>query len=360
MNKIYRVIWSKAKNCYVVASELAKRNGKSAQKAVVGAVIAGVFSAGVLGFSTSAMAADFGNSYDAAAMLSAVTTDDGTGLGFSMVRGDKQYDVIVGTLGVEIDDEGKYRAGYYVRDTSYGSPGYKFTAFEGSDSGNGTVKSAYDIVEALAKDKESAYYQKSIYFSDASLPAYLKNVKGYSDDTIAKVTLDSGYKFTMVEAEATAEFNKTLVEKTETMVHSTVGQLLKPGENVALQKVGHLTQKDEAGNILGYVDKDGNLIKNAAKEVITGPYEGLTDAEKALVDEKGLPTEYDIHAADSQTTVSASGSNLVLTQKIADIDTDTGNAKLDENGKFSIKRQRQPLRPEKTSQPLLRQMTTAM
>ena len=28
MNKIYKVIWSKAKNCYVVVSELAKRNGK--------------------------------------------------------------------------------------------------------------------------------------------------------------------------------------------------------------------------------------------------------------------------------------------------------------------------------------------
>ena len=28
MNKIYKVIWSKAKNCYVVVSEIAKRNGK--------------------------------------------------------------------------------------------------------------------------------------------------------------------------------------------------------------------------------------------------------------------------------------------------------------------------------------------
>ena len=35
MNKIYKVIWSKAKNCYVVASELAKRSGKSAQKAIL-------------------------------------------------------------------------------------------------------------------------------------------------------------------------------------------------------------------------------------------------------------------------------------------------------------------------------------
>lgn len=29
MNKIYKVIWSKTKQCYVAVSELAKRNGKS-------------------------------------------------------------------------------------------------------------------------------------------------------------------------------------------------------------------------------------------------------------------------------------------------------------------------------------------
>ena len=30
MNKIYKVIWSKVKNCYIVVSEIAKRNSKSA------------------------------------------------------------------------------------------------------------------------------------------------------------------------------------------------------------------------------------------------------------------------------------------------------------------------------------------
>ena len=29
MNKIYKVIWSKAKGCYVVVSEIANQNGKS-------------------------------------------------------------------------------------------------------------------------------------------------------------------------------------------------------------------------------------------------------------------------------------------------------------------------------------------
>ena len=36
MNKIYKVIWSKTRNCYVVASELAKRHTKGGSKARAG------------------------------------------------------------------------------------------------------------------------------------------------------------------------------------------------------------------------------------------------------------------------------------------------------------------------------------
>lgn len=32
MNKIYKLIWNKAKNCWVVASELAKGHGKNKSK----------------------------------------------------------------------------------------------------------------------------------------------------------------------------------------------------------------------------------------------------------------------------------------------------------------------------------------
>ena len=38
MNKIYKVIWSKAKNCYVVVSEIAKRNSKRSS-GVLGSVV---------------------------------------------------------------------------------------------------------------------------------------------------------------------------------------------------------------------------------------------------------------------------------------------------------------------------------
>ena len=37
MNKIYKVIWSKARNCYVAVSEIAKRNGKSCTSVNCGA-----------------------------------------------------------------------------------------------------------------------------------------------------------------------------------------------------------------------------------------------------------------------------------------------------------------------------------
>lgn len=56
MNKIYKVIYSKVRNCYVVVSELAKNNGKgTSQGAVVGSrkgtsLLAAVLAAGVMAF----------------------------------------------------------------------------------------------------------------------------------------------------------------------------------------------------------------------------------------------------------------------------------------------------------------------
>ena len=40
MNKIYKVIWSKARQCYVVASELARRKGKSRSSSILRLLVA--------------------------------------------------------------------------------------------------------------------------------------------------------------------------------------------------------------------------------------------------------------------------------------------------------------------------------
>ena len=47
MNKVYKLVWSKVRNCYVVTSELAKNQGKS--KSVRSAVIGGMLTVGFLG-----------------------------------------------------------------------------------------------------------------------------------------------------------------------------------------------------------------------------------------------------------------------------------------------------------------------
>ena len=51
MNRVYKVIWNKGKNCYSVVSEIAKNHGKSSscrKKAVTAVMILSLLSAGGL------------------------------------------------------------------------------------------------------------------------------------------------------------------------------------------------------------------------------------------------------------------------------------------------------------------------
>ena len=48
MNKVYRIIWSKTKNCWIVVSEIAKRHGKTAARKGGTAVLGGLIAASLL------------------------------------------------------------------------------------------------------------------------------------------------------------------------------------------------------------------------------------------------------------------------------------------------------------------------
>ena len=61
MNRIYKVVWSKAKNCYTVVSEIAKRHGKgNCARTCTAAFLAAFALTGVMGMS-EAQAQDFNN-----------------------------------------------------------------------------------------------------------------------------------------------------------------------------------------------------------------------------------------------------------------------------------------------------------
>lgn len=58
MNRIYKIVWSKAKNAYVVTSELAKNHTKSASGKAVKAALAAAVGMGLLMGGYTASAAD--------------------------------------------------------------------------------------------------------------------------------------------------------------------------------------------------------------------------------------------------------------------------------------------------------------
>ena len=136
MNKIYKVIWSKARNCYVVVSEIAKRNGKCSsslnKKIIASFLAAGLVTALPLGVE----AADFDKGSNAVSVgsyanawgkdtqaLNNQTTAFGTG-------------TIAGGHGVYYRSESDRRHGYpaylpsYARGNEYS--GYYFIFTDGS------------------------------------------------------------------------------------------------------------------------------------------------------------------------------------------------------------------------------------
>lgn len=58
MNHIYKVVWSRARNCYMAVSEIAKGHGKSSGKAKGGKMILASLAVAALAFGTTAYAAD--------------------------------------------------------------------------------------------------------------------------------------------------------------------------------------------------------------------------------------------------------------------------------------------------------------
>ena len=91
MNRIYKVIWSKAKNCYVVASELAKSHSKSPasgviSKTLVAGVLACVLSCGaVLPVSASTTGIEQGTHSIANGEYSIASGDKSTAIGYGAI-----------------------------------------------------------------------------------------------------------------------------------------------------------------------------------------------------------------------------------------------------------------------------------
>ena len=173
MNKIYKVIYSKVRNCYVVVSELAKNNSKGTSRGtVVGSrkgtsLLAAVLAAGVLSLGTFGTALAAGT---AAIANGAASQADGigsiaVGVGDKVVSSNNTYQgatsLAVGTLNiVDADDKVPFDG---VASSVIGQVNYTKNANAAVIMGAGNkVTNSYRPVAGLDKatvNKIKAYYQ---------------------------------------------------------------------------------------------------------------------------------------------------------------------------------------------------------
>ena len=147
MNKIYKVIWSKAKNCYVVASELAKRHTKSPvsgvySRTLVAGVLACVLSCGAVlpvyaGYTAGGAhgSSNPGSNWAGVAIgEGASAKDDGVAIGYNVVTNGGSNEIAIGDH-VYLEGQGSIHIGSIWNSDSSWMP----------SSGNTGTYGAYDI-----------------------------------------------------------------------------------------------------------------------------------------------------------------------------------------------------------------------
>ena len=281
MNKIFKVVWSKVKHCYVVVSEIAKNtiSGGARRSRVRKGALAAALVTTVLGSSfampNSAWAApsystmgDMGLSYEALIVLSAEKDANGkVSFGIDLYRGD---------------------SGSAIKDKT-------------ETDWNGELK-----------------YPDGYVYLGASELAEVQRL--YPDFTV-----EEGYKYTKVSSVgAQTEFTTVLQETINQTVVNDIVTMINSGQNaVAIPTYSQTQKTDSSGNLLFY-DDDGNETTQNTNNPIY-PIEGYT-----------------VHSADSKVTSftnSVSGNNnngtlvTAITQKEAVLDAQ-GRPVYDENSRI--------------------------
>ena len=141
MNKIYKVVWSKAKRCYVVTSELAKRNGKGCgtRSLRMAAVSVGVAAALIGGVGFGSPVAEAADPVISGSVTKGGTTKNFTQANFTYESGGTTYQNDYGYANTFFDGESATpptsAQGYTVNITS--APNWRF--FVGAGVPYGTV-----------------------------------------------------------------------------------------------------------------------------------------------------------------------------------------------------------------------------
>ena len=327
MNRVYKVIWSKAKHCYVVTSEIARSVTKSASSArsagrkgaAVLAMAALLFTAGgVLGEAAPNVVTDVSGSNEAQNLI-IVTRDDGKSTNFA------------------INNVGKAQEADHAKEADYATAATKAT----SDGNGHVIENTYvkNVDARVGADGEYVKVAntvgKNLSALDANLSALDEQVKK-NTEAVVKVGKTAGDNFTDLYAKVQTNAQAVAAEETARK-QADQNNLKIEGDDGVISKVSNDGTTSTAVNKLVLKVDGDNQITMDKYGIKVGTNSGVMDKDGFYAggddyDHAGAALKWDgsIKGANGDFTVDTKGN--------ADIGGDlTVDKNLTVNGTFDSK-----------------------
>ena len=307
MNRIYKVVWSKAKNCYTVVSEIAKRHGKGNRTRTCAAAFLAAFAlTGVMGMS-EVQAVD-------------VTADNVNANWIQTNALNSKYNLSVGTANPSgsmpffVNSNGAFYAanGKLVVDKDGNVTAGKVTATEG-EIGNVVLKNGVFTGNSALRDGELLVGDASGNYSQITP----KSAK------LGKVTIDENGKISGVAAgaltaDSTDAVNGSQLKQTNDNVAQNKADIAQNKADIAQNKADITQNKaDIAQNKADIAQNKADIAQNKADiaQNKTDIAQNKTDIAQNKADIGTLNTRVtDVENIAKQHTTVEAGNNITVTE----------------------------------------------
>lgn len=330
MNNIYKVIWSKAKNCYVVASEIAKSHTKSAsgsekmggygKRALLAlAAASAIFCGGLVNVGASVQSETISAGTTSNPVLTVDNTDDATQLNKVISAAKEDKLVTKDNISGQLTDYAKASDLSAKADANdvYSKTDAENTFATKTELGSYAKSADVDtklVGKANKTDLEDA--TNRITTNETNITALQKKTTGLSEDG---KSLNSMNNVETGALKVTGQISNGTVTTTLTAINDSIKQT---GDNkTAIDKLNEKTAEisHEAGggtNISGVKIKDGNILGNGNSAIT-----GLTNVETNQINGKSLAgttvaTATEVEAAVKAETDARTEADNKLEEKI--------------------------------------------
>ena len=326
MNRIYKVVWSKAKNCYTVVSEIAKRHGKGNRaRACAAAFLAAFALTGVMGMGEAQAAPD-------ANVYTVNTLNANNNLTVGGIAGNGFYQFFVDSNGAfhaaankfSVDEDGKVTAtegeiggvkinkGISYKNTSLRDG----SLYVGDDQGNySQISPEYAKLGKVTISKEGKItgVVAGAITADSTDAVNGSQLHAVATEAGKHSKVVNGSNINVEEAEVNGQKIYKVGLNDDVLLGKLTGNNVSiSGTNGTIETTGHIATKDriiaDKGAQLAGINVSGNIISNGAARIALYGDSGVA----GMVNGKGAS----LYMQDG---------NTVINQKVA----------IDQNGKIS-------------------------